>query len=195
MVLWLSKFGKWQETGLSVGVNTQSSWLVNTWFSSVISASTMHNTDSRFIILCACVCFWQCLLIRPNLVFKNTCPYVCGCVSSCLLSCRPTSLAHIYLWECVFVCVHVCMCLCVLLVKDLHRSVSPPSVKSRLVPVCLVSKTRHNHTTPLLYCTHCSPAVYLCDATYRPCLNSENKARIQLQKSPQIQTVGLETFI
>lgn len=146
MVLWLSKFGKWQETGLSVGVNTQSSWLVNTWFSSVISASTMHNTDSRFIILCACVCFWQCLLIRPNLVFKNTCPYVCGCV------CHPVSLAvdppflHISICENVCLCACMSACVCVFCwwriyteVSHLHQSSLVLSQSALLVKLDIIT--------------------------------------------------------
>ena len=144
-------------SGLGVEVNTQPSWLVNTRFSSVIRTSAMHNTDSRFIILCVSVCVCLCVSgsgyrLAPIYFFQNTC-HVCACVCGCVCVCKSppvflsvdSPLARIYFWACVFACVRVlaspvCMCLCVLLLKDLHCSVSPPSIKSCLVPVCHVTK-------------------------------------------------------
>lgn len=116
------------------------------------------------------------------------CVCVCVFVSSCLLSASLPLVAYIsVLRVCVcmrvFVWVHVlvspvCMCLCVLLLKDLHSSVSPTSVKSCLVPVCHVTKPRQRLNTSLLYCAHCSPAIYQYDTICRPSFNYESKAKL-----------------
>lgn len=64
-------------------VNTQPSWLVDTWFGSVISTSVMHNTDSRFITSRVSIDF-----MYQFMFFKNTRPlFVRVCVCSYITVC------------------------------------------------------------------------------------------------------------
>lgn len=157
-----------------MALNTQPSWLNNMQFCSLIRTSATQHTDNRFIMrsIVSGSVFW----LASIYIFKNSHVFLCGLVSSCLITCSLTSCAYLFLrmCKCVFVYVlvlasPVCLCLCVLLLKDLHSGVLHPSVKSYLVPVCHLTKTRHTHglCASMLYCMHYNSTIYLQASFYR----------------------------
>lgn len=156
-------------------VNTQPSWLVNTWFSPLISHSATHNTDGRFIILCVCV-----FLAVDNLFFKNTCPCVCVCVilsSYCRLTCCTNLFLRMSACFCTCMCLHLLgACVCVFCcwkiytaVSHLHQSslvLSQSAMLLRLdIPKVLLCFTVH--TVALRF--------YLYDAICTSCLSLKIK--------------------
>lgn len=92
---------------------------------------------------------------------------------------------------CACMCSHLLSAyVCVLLLKDLHSSVSPTSVVSCLVPVCFLAKTRHTAFI-LTWCTVHSAALQSSEMKHAELVLTNKTKQIKPDKARQDNEANL----